>query len=213
MTNRRVGLVLLLLAWPALLHAQQPTTTVPTSPEVLALGTTTDTAVAPGAAGSVSGKLRQISDDADEISVSNEAIKTSIQAIEAALIFAPCSDGSLVDSVDINLAAGTGNTEIVALQSGVWIYVCGWKLTAGGAGLFRWIYGQGTACATNETKKATLRAYAAGDGESVPNGGGTQFKAFNALTPLASALCIDRDTNLALDGHVTISRVTATSPP
>ena len=201
-----VGLVVGLALQPAPVEAQAPVRMSTTSPDVVSFGATGDAAATAGSTGTMQAKFRTMSGDlggSNGIKENTEAIETAIEAIQTELVFAPCADGTLTESININLSAGTGNTEIQALESGVRIYVCGWKLIAGGAAVIKWIYGTGSACATGEQPRATLRAFAAGDGEAVGNSDGVVFTA-----PVSNALCVDRDTSVTLDGHVTIARVT-----
>ena len=182
------------------------TVTASDSPDVATLGATGDAAVTAGSTGSISGKMRTMSNDlggSGGIKDSTDRTADAIESLNTNLVFDPCDDGDIVDSVNINLGAGTGNTTLRALETGVEIYVCGWVLHAGGAGVFQLIYGAMSDCASGETPKYTMRATEAGYGVSVPNGGATQFK-----VPVSNGLCLDRDTSLTISGSVTIARVT-----
>jgi hypothetical protein len=112
-------------------------------------------------------------------------------------VAAICDDPSKIASVDINLGAGTGNTEIVALSGSTVIYVCGFLLQVGGADGTQWITGTGSACATGETDKATFKFVADGDGAVWSGGGGVIFK-----TAAGGALCVERTNSVALVGVV-----------
>lgn len=104
-----------------------------------------------------------------------------------------------VQSADINLSAGTGNTEIVALSGSTVIYVCGFNWTVGGDATVQWITGTGTACATGETDKETFTTSATiGYGIANPNNGSVQFKG-----AAGEALCVERSASVALTGRVT----------
>jgi hypothetical protein len=112
-------------------------------------------------------------------------------------IAAICNDESKISSVNINLTATTGNTEIVALSGSTVIYVCGYQLIVGGADGTQWITGTGTACATGETDKATFNFAAAGDGIAAGNAGYMIFK-----TAAGGALCVERTNSVTLSGIV-----------
>ena len=116
----------------------------------------------------------------------------------ASPVEAICDDPSKVNSAEIELTAGTGNSEIVALSGSTVIYVCGYVLMVGGADTTQWINGTGSACATGETDEVTFDFAADGDGISVPNGGHVQFK-----TDAGDALCVERTSSVALSGSVT----------
>lgn len=109
-----------------------------------------------------------------------------------------CDDPSKIASQNINLSAGTGNTEIVALSGSTTIFVCGWTLIVGGADGTQWITGTGSACATGETDKFTFNFTAAGDGDDKTNAGHVQFK-----TAAGGALCVERTNSVTLSGGVT----------
>lgn len=113
-------------------------------------------------------------------------------------VTAICDDPSKVTSANINLGAGTGNTEIVALSGSTVIYVCGFTLMVGGADTTQWITGTGSACASGETDKETFDFAADGDGIAVPNAGHVQFK-----TAAGGALCVERTASVSLSGRVT----------
>jgi hypothetical protein len=113
-------------------------------------------------------------------------------------IAAICNDESKLSSVNINLGAATGNTEIVPLSGSTVIYVCGWTLQVGGADGTQWITGTGTACASGETDKVTFKFAADGDGAVAGNAGYMIFK-----TAAGGALCVERTNSVALVGEVT----------
>src|SRR5262245_15547198 len=72
-------------------------------------------------------------------------------------VSAICDDPAKVTSANINLGAGTGNTEIVALSGSTIITVCDYFIQVGGADGTQWIMGTGSACATGETDKQTFK--------------------------------------------------------
>lgn len=109
-----------------------------------------------------------------------------------------CENGAQVSSFNINLSAGTGNTEIVALSGSNVIYVCGFALIVGGADGTQWITGTGTACATGETDKATFNFAAAGDGIALSGGNNGQMFA----TAAGGALCLERTNSVTVSGIV-----------
>lgn len=115
---------------------------------------------------------------------------TPVQAI--------CDDPAKVTSANINLGAGTGNTEIVALSGTTVIYVCAYFIQVGGADGTQWITGTGSACASGETDKQTFKFTADGDG-AVDNGGGMPL--FKGAA--GDALCVERTSSVALVGRVT----------
>ena len=170
------------------------------------VGATGDAAVAVGATGSLSAKLRQMSSSLDAVETAVELIDNSVsgsglnisQIGGASPVTARCDDTAKVTSANINLTAGTGNTEIVALSGSTVIYVCGYVLMVGGADATQWITGTGTACATDETDKVSFNFAANGDGISVASGGHVQFK-----TAAGGALCVERTSSVALTGSVT----------
>lgn len=105
-----------------------------------------------------------------------------------------CDDPSKVTSVNINLTASTGNSQIVALSGSTVIYVCSFALIVGGADGTQWISGTGAACATGETDKATFNFAAAGDGIAMAN----QQPLFK--TAAGEALCVERTNSVSLSG-------------
>lgn len=111
-------------------------------------------------------------------------------------VSAICDDPSKISSVNINLTAGTGNTEIVPLSGSTLIYVCSFAFIIGGADGTQWIYGTGTACGTGETDLATFNFAAAGDGIAMAN----QQPMFKA--PAGKALCVERTNSVTLSGFV-----------
>lgn len=113
-------------------------------------------------------------------------------------LVAICGDESKLTSVNINLTAATGNTEIVALSGSTVIYVCGWTLQVGGADNTQWITGTGSACGTGETDKVTFKFAADGDGAVAGNAGYMIFK-----TAAGGALCVERTNSVTLVGEVT----------
>jgi hypothetical protein len=113
-----------------------------------------------------------------------------------------CDDAAKTTSININLTAGTGNTEIVPLSGTTVIYVCAYKLIVGGADGTQWIYGTGTACATGETDLDTSNFSAAGDGAGETGGGNLVL--FRA--PSGKALCIERTNSVTLSGRVTYAQ-------
>jgi hypothetical protein len=110
---------------------------------------------------------------------------------------ARCDDDAKITTVNINLTAGTGNTEIVALTTDDVVYACGWSLQVGGADTTQWITGTGTACATGETDKITYGFAADGDGISVPNTGHVQWK-----TAASAAVCLERTSSVSVVGYL-----------
>lgn len=114
-------------------------------------------------------------------------------------ISAICDDPAKGTTVNINLGAGTGNTELVALSGSTVIYVCGWQLQASAADVPQWISGTGTACATGETDKVTFRITADGDGSLGGFGIQWLFK-----TAAGEALCVERTASVALYGFVKV---------
>jgi hypothetical protein len=107
-------------------------------------------------------------------------------------------EGEDVVSANIDLAAGTGNTQIVALSGSTVIYVCGFNWTVGGDATVQWITGTGTACATGETDMETHTfSTTIGYGIANPNGGGVQFKG-----AAGTALCVERSASVTLTGRV-----------
>ena len=90
----------------------------------------------------------------------------------------------------------TANNELVALVAGQRIYVCGFVLDNDTAATrMQFIYGTGTACATNETDITGPMTIAS---LTVPNGGATQF-----VTASGTALCLELNDNTQVNGWVT----------
>lgn len=80
--------------------------------------------------------------------------------------------------------ASSGNTQLVALTSGMTIYVCGYMMVGAGAVDAQIIYGTGSACATGETDLTGAMSIAAaggGMGDSSPFWRGLKTAASNAL--------------------------------
>lgn len=111
-----------------------------------------------------------------------------------------CDDPDKVTSANINLSAGTGDTEIVAASGTTTITVCSYVLIAGGADDVQWIVGSdGTGtCDTSETDKVTFDFTADGDGVAISGGNGGLFK-----TPAGGELCVERTNSVSLKGSVT----------
>ncbi len=108
-----------------------------------------------------------------------------------------CDDPSKLTTVNINLSAGTGNTEIVALSGSTQIYICSFVLIVGGADGTQIIYGTGSACATGETDVATFNFAAAGDGVAMANA----QPIFHL--PAGKAGCVERTNSVTLSGFWT----------
>jgi hypothetical protein len=126
------------------------------------------------------------------------AVRVDIHSISGSTPAAAiCDDPSKVTTFNINLGAGTGNTELVALNGSDLIYVCSFVYTTGGADTPQLIYGTGTACATGETDLMTLNLAAAGDG-IVENGGGAVI----TKAPAGNALCLERTNSVTAMGRL-----------
>jgi hypothetical protein len=141
-----------------------------------------------------------------------DAIQTAVQTLDNAIsgsgfnisqiggvspTSAICDDPAKVTHVNVNLSAGTGNTELVALDGSDLIYVCSYVLIAGGADDTQIIRGTGAACATGETDIQTFDFTADGDG-AVENGGGSTI----FTVPAGNALCVERTNSVSLKGRV-----------
>jgi hypothetical protein len=114
-----------------------------------------------------------------------------------------CAAESRLQTVAIDTAA-SGNVELVALNSGDIVYVCGYDLVADGAVAVQFIYGTGTACATGETDLSGPMSFAANGGISVANTGVVQFK-----SALSNALCIENSTTGGVRGILKYVRTAA----
>ena len=103
--------------------------------------------------------------------------------------------GTAVPSVVEVDTATTANNELVALAAGKRVYVCGAFLDNDTAttGL-QFIYGTGTACATNETDITGVLTVATFD---LDNGGASHF-----VTAAGTALCLELSTNTQVNGFV-----------
>jgi hypothetical protein len=97
----------------------------------------------------------------------------------------PCADHDRISSVAIDTASA-GNVQLVALDSGDIVYVCGYDVVASGAVSVQFIYGTGAACGTGETDLSGPMAMITGTPLAVSNAGAVQFK--NAVS---NALCIE----------------------
>lgn len=115
----------------------------------------------------------------------------------------PCADHARLSSVVISTAS-SGNVELVALNSGDIVYVCGYDVVATGAVAVQFIYGTGTACGTGETDLTGAMPFAANGGISVANTGALQFK--NAVS---NALCIELSAAVQVDGILKYVRTAA----
>ena len=102
---------------------------------------------------------------------------------------------ALPSSIEVEVMT-TANNELIALSSGKRIYVCGFTLDNDTAGTgMQFVYGTGTACATNETDLTGIMTIAS---LTVPNSGATQF-----ATAASTALCLELNANTAVNGFLT----------
>jgi hypothetical protein len=115
----------------------------------------------------------------------------------------PCDDDARIENVAVSTAS-SGNVELVALNSGDIIYVCGYDLVADGAVAVQFIYGTGSACATGETDMSGPMSFAANGGISRGVTGAAQFK-----TAVSNALCIENSTTGGIRGSVQYVRTAA----
>jgi hypothetical protein len=170
------------------------------------LGKAEDAAHASGDVGVLALAVRQntqsdLAADGDNIPLTvadTGGLRVDVASIAgAAPAAAICDDPSKVTTFNINLGAGTGNTELVALNGSDLIYVCSFVYTTGGADTPQLIYGTGTACATGETDLMTLNLAAAGDG-LVENGGGAVI----TKAPAGNALCLERTNSVTAMGRL-----------
>lgn len=110
-----------------------------------------------------------------------------------------CENANTVRSVNINLSAGSGSTQLVAADTRKIIYVCGYILTSTADATISFTYGTGTNCGTGtNTLETLLLSTTIGLGVSVPNTGAVQFK-----TAESNALCISRSASTAVGGRIT----------
>lgn len=110
-----------------------------------------------------------------------------------------CENANLVRSVNINLPAASGSTQLIAADTGKIIYVCGYILTSTADATVSFTYGTGTNCGTGTvTLETLLLSTSIGLGVSVPNTGAVQYK-----TAESNALCISRSASTAIGGRMT----------
>lgn len=84
--------------------------------------------------------------------------------------------------IDVGAAA---TTQVVALEAGRAIRVCGFWLSLAAAGTVKWVYGTGTNCATGTTDISDATTLATGTPLSVFISNGFLFK-----TGVGAALCL-----------------------
>jgi len=195
-----IALLVALCAAPA--YAQAPTTTATTSPEVVAIGSTGDAAVTAGSTGTVSGKLRQISDDTDEVKTNTDRAADELESITATLVASACDDRTLVTSFSVNLGAATGTTLISAGEAGVTKHICGVFLTFGGASIGTIIAGTDSTCSTSTKVLTYVETYGA---EPAFNQNGSS-PLFSGDT--ADAICITRTSSVSARGYISIVGIT-----
>lgn len=171
------------------------------------VGATGDAAATAGSTGSINAKLRLITTDLDAVRSAVQTIDNAIsgsginisQIAGATPASARCSDDSKVVFKDINLAAGTGNTELIAISSTTVIYICAFEVISDGdQALLQWIRGTGTACATGETDMGSYKfSTTIGYGLTQTGGGALLMK-----TSAGDAFCVERTTSTALMGRL-----------
>lgn len=93
--------------------------------------------------------------------------------------------------------SSSGNNEIVALTTDNVIYVCSFSLVVRGTVEVQWIYGTGTACATDETNLTGPYSFQVREGISQGSGLGTLFR-----TAASNALCLELSGAVQVDGVV-----------
>jgi hypothetical protein len=193
------ALVLVFATHPAPVTAQAPVTMSPSSPDVVTLGSTADAATGAGATGTISGKLRQVSDDIEDI----RALLAGTRSINVAqvggvsVVATKCEDYAKLTTATFT-ASVSGNTQVVGLTSATTIYVCRIVVNVAGAVVVQPIYGIGTACATGETSLDSW-AFTAATAEpwGIANTGGIQYK-----TAASNAFCLDLSASVAVTGSV-----------
>lgn len=104
------------------------------------------------------------------------------------------------NSAVISTAAG-GNTQLISLQSGQTIYVCGYNFMAGGTTNFKFVYGTGTACATGQTDLTGAYPLISQTGVSYGAGVGTVIR-----TPASNALCVNNSAAVQVSGVVSYAQ-------
>lgn len=108
---------------------------------------------------------------------------------------ADACDPAFTTSVAI-AASASGNNEIVALTSTQAIYICDVVLVGAGTVGVQFIYGTGTACATDETDLSGVMTFVA---QTVVV---ARFEG-SLKVPRGSAFCIELSTNVAINGVLT----------
>lgn len=169
------------------------------------IGTTSDAAATAGSTGSLSAKARLMTSQLDSIKTAVETIDNAIsgsginisQIGGVAPAATACDDPSKVTGLDINNAAASGNTSIVAISGSTTIYVCGYALIADGAATdVSWVHGTGATCGTNEITKAFFPFDSTnGFGIAMPNAGASQFK-----TASGDRLCLKSSNAVSVRG-------------
>jgi hypothetical protein len=115
----------------------------------------------------------------------------------------PCADHARISTVAINTAS-SGNVELVALNSGDIVYVCGYDVVVASAVNIQFVYGTGSACATGETDITGPMPFAANGGIAIANTGVVQLK--NAVS---NAFCIELSGAVQTSGTLKYVRTAA----
>jgi hypothetical protein len=107
-----------------------------------------------------------------------------------------CYDSSKIQTAVISTATA-GDLELVGATASQVIYVCGYKVVAGGTVSVRLIYGTGSNCATGQTGLEGAIPLVANSGFLEPNTGAVQTK-----TPAGQALCIETSASVQVSGRL-----------